>query len=322
MAELTRIGDVLVGAGQTPEASNRREASREANNIVTPQEARERGIPWEKEPPPPGRCEYCGKELQPQGIVFGGKVFIWQPFLPRCDCEQATAYWQEYDRKKAAAEAAEAEEKRRKAMQQRVERLLGKSGIKRRFQQRTFPNFRCDTPGRKKNYGIAKEYADNFAYHRARGDGLYIEGTNGTGKTHLAAAIALQLIGEGIPVICKTSSDLLLDIKKSFDDSSVNEAQVLDVYKKVDLLIIDDLGKEQCSDWSMSTLYSILNDRYEDMRPTIVTTNYNAENLVSALTPKGFDNTKIVAIISRLRETSTVMTMAWADIRGKEETQP
>lgn len=243
-------------------------------------------------------------------------MFIWHPFLPRCDCEQATAYWREHDRKEAERKAAEAEEKRRKAMQERVNRLLGKSGIKKRFQQRTFPNFRCDTPGRTKNYRIAKEYADNFAYHRARGDGLYIEGTNGTGKTHLAAAIALQLIGEGIPVICKTSSDLLLDIKKSFDDSTVSEAQVLDIYKRVDLLIIDDLGKEQCSDWSMSTLYSILNDRYEDMKPTIVTTNYNAESLVSALTPKGFDNTKIVAIISRLRETSTVMTMAWGDIRG------
>lgn len=240
---------------------------------------------------------------------------MWQPFLPRCDCEQAQAYWQEYDRKEAERKAAEEEEKRRKAMQQRIERLLGRSGIKKRFQQRTFENFRCDTPGRKKNYSIAKEYADNFPLHKARGDGLYIEGTNGTGKTHLAAAIALQLIGEGIPVICKTSSDLLLDIKKSFDDSSVNEAQVLDVYKRVDLLIIDDLGKEQCSDWSMSTLYSILNDRYEDMKPTIVTTNYNADALVNALTPKGFDNTKIVAIISRLRETSTVMTMAWTDAR-------
>lgn len=138
-----------------------------------------------------------------------------------------------------------------------------------------------------------QRYADNFAYHRARGDGLYIEGTNGTGKTHLAAAIALQLIGEGIPVICKTSSDLLMDIKKAFDRPEVRESEVLDVYKKVELLIIDDLGKEQCSDWSMSTLYSILNDRYEDMRPTIVTTNYNAESLIGALTPKGFDNTKL-----------------------------
>lgn len=107
-----------------------------------------------------------------------------------------------------------------------------------------------------------------------------------------------------------------MDIKKSFDSPEVNEAQILDIYKKVNLLIIDDLGKEQCSDWSMSTLYSILNDRYEDMKPTIVTTNYNADQLVNALTPKGYDNTKIIAIISRLRETSTVMTMAWADIRG------
>lgn len=206
-------------------------------------------------------------------------------------------------------------------MQEKVNRLLGASGIKKRFQQRTFQNFRCDTPERKKNYAAAKEYADNFVYHKEKGDGLYIEGTNGTGKTHLAAAIALQLISEGIPVICKTSSDILGDIKKAFDRKFPPEYEVLDAYKKVDLLIIDDLGKEQCSDWSMSTLYSILNDRYEDMKPTIVTTNYNADGLVNALTPKGFDNTKIIAIISRLKETSTVMTMAWDDIRSRKETE-
>ena len=319
---LTAIGDILHNPEETPEASSRREASKDRSNLVTPQQARERGLRWKKEPPPPSKCEFCGKELQPLGIVMLGEVFMWQPFPPRCDCERAQAYWEEYDRKKAEEKAAEEEQERRRVMQQKIERLLGRSGIKKRFQQRTFENFRCDTPGRKKCYGIAKEYADNFAYHRARGDGLYIEGTNGTGKTHLAAAIALQLIKQGVPVICKTSSDLLLDIKKSFDNEGAREHEILAVYKKVDLLIIDDLGKEQCSDWSMSTLYSILNDRYEDMKPTIVTTNYNADTLANALTPKGFDNTKIVAIISRLRETSTVMTMAWADIRGREETQP
>lgn len=285
--------------------------------MVTPQEARERGIRWKKEPPPPTVCEYCGKEIQPLGLIFGNEIFMWQPTKPRCDCEQATAYWQECDRKEAERRAAEEEAKRRKAMREKADRLLGQSGIKKRFQQRTFPNFRCDTAGRQQNYNIAKEYADNFAYHKANGDGLYIEGTNGTGKTHLAAALALQLINEGIPVVCKTSSDLLLDIKKAFDSEYVKEHEVLSVYKKVDLLIIDDLGKEQCSDWSMSTLYSILNDRYEDMKPTIVTTNYNTEQLVNALTPKGYDNTKIIAIISRLRETSTVMTMAWQDCRGQ-----
>lgn len=269
-------------------------------------------------PPEPKTCQFCGKTLEPQGVVWGGEVMLWQPFSPRCDCEKASEYWKRVDEAKEQERLKAEEEKRREAMRQRVAKLLGNSGIKRRFQQRTFPNFRCDTAGRARNYKIAKEYADNFAYHSARGDGLYIEGTNGTGKTHLAAAIALQLIGEGVPVICKTSTDLLLDIRKSFDTAGVREHEILGVYKRVDLLIIDDLGKEQCSDWSMSTLYAILNDRYEDMKPTIITTNYNNGDLIKALTPNGKDNSKIVAIISRLRETSTVMTMAWADIRGKE----
>ncbi|WP_180955789.1 ATP-binding protein [Mediterraneibacter gnavus] len=314
MGTPTRIGDIISGRQEAPETSDSRAASK--NSIITLTEAQEKGFSFKNPPPQPHKCQYCGKELQPQGAVINNVVYFWLPTIPRCDCKEATAYWQEHDRREKERKEAEAEAERRKAMREKISRLLGQSGIKKRFQQRTFPNFRCDTAGRKKSYAIAKEYADNFAYHKARGDGLYIEGTNGTGKTHLAAAIALQLIGEGTPVICKTSSDLLMDIRRSFDNREVNEAQILDIYKKVDLLIIDDLGKEQCSDWSMSTLYSILNDRYEDMKPTIITTNYNADGLINALTPKGFDNTKIIAIISRLRETSTLMTMAWEDIRG------
>lgn len=286
------------------------------DSMVTPEQARERGLRIKKQPPEAAVCKYCGKELPPHGIVFGNEVVMWLPTKPRCNCEQAQVYWEEYDRKAAERKAAEEETERRRAVQEKINKLLGQSGIKKRFLQRTFRNFRCDTPGRTQNYKIAKDYADNFLQHRAKGDGLYIEGTNGTGKTHLAAAIALQLIDEGIPVICKTSSDLFGDIKRAFDKEDVKEYEVLNIYKNVDLLIIDDLGKEQCSDWSMSTLYSILNDRYEDMKPTIVTTNYNTDDLVNALTPKGYDNTKVVAIISRLRETSIVMTMAWDDIRS------
>lgn len=241
---------------------------------------------------------------------------MWQPNKPRCDCKPAVAYWQNYDRKEAERKEAEEEAKRRKAMQEKVDSLIGQSGIKKRFLQRTFANFRCDTAERKKSYDIAKKYADNFKFHKSRGDGLYIEGTNGTGKTHLAAAIALQLMNEGVPVICKTSSDLLIDVKKAFDNKKVSEHEILEVYQNVDLLIIDDFGKEQCSDWSISTLYTILNGRYEDMMPTIITTNYNIDQLAYALTPKGYDNTKIFAIISRLKETSVVMTMAWKDYRG------
>lgn len=241
---------------------------------------------------------------------------VWKPYPQRCDCEQAVKYWQDYDREQAAEEERKKESKRRGIMRARAEKLLGESGIKKRFMRRTFANFLRDTRQRDICYRAAKEYADNWQTHAENGDGLYIEGTNGTGKTHLAAAIALQLLGQGIPVICKTSDDMLQDIKNTFEMQTVTEREVLGVYRNIDLLIVDDLGKEQCTDWSMSTLYSIFNDRYERMKPTIITTNYGAEDLARALTPRGGDSTKIVAIISRLRETSRVLTMAWTDFRG------
>lgn len=301
-ADLSRQEDSTVGKVTT--------------GTVTADEAKRRGLAFRNPPPESRKCEYCGKMLHPEGIVFGSEVLFWQPFPPRCDCEKAAAHWAEYDRQQAEEKKRQEEQERRRKLQERVDKLLGSSGIKKRFRQRTFENFRCDSKGRVESYKVAKEYADNWQQHRARGDGLYIEGTNGTGKTHLAAAIALQLIGEGIPVICKTSSDLLSDIKKAYDTPDIQEGQILDVYRNVDLLIVDDLGKEQCSEWSMSILYSIFNDRYEDMKPSIITTNYNADDLVRALTPKGGDSSTIRAIISRLRETSKVLTMNWADIRG------
>lgn len=274
------------------------------------------GYNCQREIPEPVECEFCGRKLYHEALVMGRTVLMFAPFPQRCTCDRAKAKWAEADaeetRQKAEAEKEAAQAKRRA----KIERLLGRSGIKKRFQQRTFANFIRDTPERRRCYDTAKTYADSFPQRAERGEGLYIEGTYGTGKTHLAAAIALQLIGCGVPVVCKTSGDLLADIKEAFDSGGATEYEILKAYKTVDLLILDDLGKEQCTEWSVSTLYAILNDRYEDMKPTIITTNYNADELVRALTPKGGDGTKARAIISRLREVSTVITMAWADYRA------
>lgn len=110
---------------------------------------------------------------------------------------------------------------------------------------------------------------------------------------------------------------MLADIKKAYNSDKLSESAVLSVYKAVDLLIIDDLGKEQCTEWSMSILYTIINDRYESMKPTIITTNYNEDMLISRLTLKNGDSSNIEAIISRLRENTEVITMAWEDYRSK-----
>jgi DNA replication protein DnaC len=63
-------------------------------------------------------------------------------------------------------------------------------------------------------------------------------------------------------------------------------------------------------------LYSILNDRYEEMRPTIITTNYGEQQLIARLTPKDGDKRNAEAIISRLHVSNVVVIMDWADYRG------
>lgn len=310
------IGAILAQAGSSRRAGSEATSDKREQPTYTSKDVFEGRIRSNREVPEPEICEFCGRKLYHKAIVHGEVAIIYAPFAERCTCEKATEKWRAYDDEQARLKAEAEEQERRKRKTARIEKLLGKSGIMKRFQQRTFENFIQDTPERKYCYKVAKAYADRFPYHAAKGEGLYIEGTNGTGKTHLAAAIALQLINEGLPVICKTSSDMLADIKRGFDSGEVTEYEVLKAYKEVDLLIIDDLGKEQCTEWSISTLYSILNFRYEDMRPTIVTTNYNTDGLLKALTPKGADNSTIKAIISRLRETSAVLTMAWKDCRG------
>ena len=290
-----------------------------SGGLITASQAIAEGFIFRTEPPESKVCQFCGKVLEPQGIPLGNKMFMWIPYHQRCTCKDAKAYWKEYDRRKQAEREDKKRQARQRVFNERVERLFGKSGIKKRFLQRTFESFRRNTEGRERSYRIAKEYAENWQKHFEKGEGLYIEGTNGTGKTHLAAAIAIDLLMKGVPVICKTSSDILQDIRKAYDCKDVSEETIVDMYKNVDLLVIDDLGKEPCTEWSVSMFYSIINDRYEDMKPTIITTNYGANQLIERMTPKGGDNSAVVAIISRLQETSMVMTMAWKDMRSSNE---
>ena len=77
----------------------------------------------------------------------------------------------------------------------------------------------------------------------------------------------------------------------------------VDAYTDVPLLVIDDLGKEQPTEWAISRIYAIINARYEALMPTIITTNYSEAELLRRLTPKDSnDTTTADAAIDRLRE--------------------
>lgn len=287
--------------------------------FYTTKEVIDSGILFDIEDPPPSptKCKFCGQTLYYEGIVCGRKVIGWKKEFPqRCTCKEAQEYWQKYDKNQEEKEAEEKTVKEQEQFNKRVELLVKKSGIKQRFFNRTFENYKISDKNRAA-YNTAKKYADEFEFYEANGKGIYFEGTCGTGKTHLAVSIALQLLRAGIPVICKTSIDILKDIKSTYESETlISEKEVFDRYKNIRLLIIDDFGKEQCTDWSTPAFYEIINDRYEQMKPTIITTNYNEDSLIKRLTPKGSDNITAEAIISRFRECTDVVTMAWEDYRS------
>lgn len=284
--------------------------------IYTSKEVEELGIPSTQPVPKPEKCKYCGKTLYYECVVLMGQAMIWNLEKPRCNCEKAVAFWKGWDAKqekiKKEKELAEEQELRK----QKIESILGKSGIKKRYLSRTIDSFSV-TAENKRSFEVATDYIKNFREYFTQGKGLYLEGPCGTGKTHLAIAIALAIINTGVPVICKTSIDILGDIKRCYErNSEVTEEEVLEAYKTVDLLIIDDLGKEQVTEWSVPVLYSILNERYEALLPTIITTNYNTTALAEKLSAKG-DTETATAIISRFVESSKRVTMSWADYRRK-----
>lgn len=303
MEELIRISDQANGN------------SNKHGPIYTSKEVMELGIPSDEPIPEPKTCKYCGKTLYHECIVIAGKALVWWLNQPqRCDCAKAVEFWKRWDAKQEELRKAQAIAEEQEQKRQKIEAILGRSGIKKRYLSRSFENFIVNDVNRKA-YEIAKSYVDNWQENKDKGEGLYFEGTCGTGKTHLAVAIAMKLINQGVPVICKTSIDLLASIKQSYErDSTVNEEDIIEAYNTVDLLVIDDLGKERATEWSVPILYRIINDRYENMLPTVITTNYNTDDLIDKLNASN-DNEKAEAIISRFKGSASCVTMAWEDYR-------
>ena len=260
--------------------------------------------------PPPGTCQFCGKTLYWIAPCFNNVVEKWWMLEP-CDCREARAEIDKLIDKELARAEAKFEEESRARKMERIEKLIGRSGIGRRFQQRTFENFTCTTPDQQRCYDSVKKYADTFTERLQDGKGLLMIGSIGTGKTHLAAAVANQVLAAGVPVIFKTSIDLLTDIRATYD-TDTQESKVVDTYGTVELLVLDDLGKEKVTAWAASMIFSIINARYERMLPTIITTNHGCAELASA---PGDDRTRAEAIVSRIQETCVTIVMAWGDHR-------
>lgn len=134
-------------------------------------------------------------------------------------------------------------------------------------------------------YEAAQAYAEN-----PRG-WLVLMGSNGTGKTHLAAAIANYQIEQGqTDAMLVVVPDFLDYLRAAFSpQSNIPYDRRFDEVKKAPLLVLDDLGTESATPWAKEKLFQLLNYRYSAVLPTVLTTSADPTEIEPWLRTRIFD---------------------------------
>jgi len=215
-------------------------------------------------------CKFCGKPLY-KVQLFRRDGNDWKPigipFIESCDCEEA----------QKERELRQLQEYLQREKANKIKTLLDYSGLGEIYLDKTFDNW--NKKYNKAAYNAVFNYAKSWPKMSEQGKGLYIYGAYGTGKTHLVAALANYVIKKYlIRVIFGTITKLFMPLKDAIGlgDTYLLQRERERLYK-VDLLIIDDLGKERPTDFVSEELYMLINTRYENKKPIVITSNYTLE---------------------------------------------
>jgi len=155
---------------------------------------------------------------------------------------------------------------------ERVNRLRTQGIQDRNFREWTFEN---DDGSNPKLMDKAMRYCLKWDEMYRDNIGLLLWGNVGTGKTFFAACIANYLIEHGVPVLM-TNFIRLTNALTGFDEDKNAYIRSLNNYK---LLIIDDLGAERQSDYMLEQVYNIVDSRYKNKQPLIITTNLSLSEI-------------------------------------------
>lgn len=163
----------------------------------------------------------------------------------------------------------------------RRERLYALSNLDQ-LRHLTFENFE---PRGRIGIGPAQANSLEQAYNHARQFAehpqgwLLLQGRYGCGKTHLAAAIANFVVDLGVPTLFLTVPDLLDQLRFAYNAEGVTFEERFEEIRRVRLLVLDDFGTQNATPWAQEKLFQILNFRYINRLPTVVTTNLSLNEI-------------------------------------------
>lgn len=121
-----------------------------------------------------------------------------------------------------------------------------------------------------------RRYADTF--NPAEPYGLLMYGGVGTGKSYMAAAVANRVIDRGFTALVTDIGTVATVMESSFGQRESNLKRILGY----DLLVIDDIGAQRSTEYMMQHVYSVIDGRYRQGRPMVITTNLSAEGIAAA----------------------------------------
>ena len=216
----------------------------------------------------------CTKEVIP---IFGKRMPV------SCECQR------EAERKKEEQEAQEAKIRK-------LDRIRGASLLGDRYKDTTFEKTDTERSGDfLKAFERCKRYCTIPAEALANGYGMYIYGDSGTGKTHLTACMCNELMAQMQQCLFTNFFEISKLIKDTYSGNTSSEA-VINRICDVDFLFLDDLGTEILTkngedNWLQGQVFDIINKRYNNRKPTIFSSNYSLNQLITerGMMPKTVD---------------------------------
>jgi DNA replication protein DnaC len=204
--------------------------------------------------------------------------------------------------------------------QKLVELYYENSDLKAILKKNNFENFNIDLYPSKKSINepisprknideiVSRSwnFIENFSFSP---ENLLFYGNPGTGKTFLSDCIAKELLDKGFLVVYRTSESLIQNLKHIRFN---NDEELEDLLINCDLLIIDDLGSEQITDFSKTELFNLLNRKLLNRKKMLISTNYDLEELLKIYSER---------ISSRLLGDFTLCKFFGEDIRIRQNIQ-
>lgn len=172
-----------------------------------------------------------------------------------------------------------------KEKQDYPERFLLNFGVPKKHLHCTLDTFKNNS----KLIGICQNYLLKLD------SSILFTGPCGCGKTHLAVSVLREAVKANkiAEAIFTTAPELLLEIRQTFqstpriiDGVVISEADVIEKYSNAPFLILDDLGAEKTSEWTITTLYLIIDRRNREEKPTIFTTNMSLSKVEKHLSSR------------------------------------